>query len=272
MDVAYYLDIARHAARSAGEFALAKQPLACSEMKQGNQIVTDADKQSQKIILDILLENFPDHGIIAEEGPDGNLLKILPAKNINAWWVIDPIDGTRNYAQGIPIYCVSIGLLIDGFPHLGVIYDPNTKSMFSGGIHLQPMCNAIPMACRNSDLNSNSQIAVSSQYDSVPPKYLEYFLKNFCCLSLGSAALHYAYTAKGAFLAAFSHNVKLWDIVAGAAIAQEAGAACLNLDLNPLFPIDADSYQGQKLPMLLASKVVIPEFDRILRNLSSDNK
>ncbi len=266
------LDIAQKAARTAGEYALAHQPQALSEIKQGNQIVTDSDRYCQNLILDILQKTYPDYGIIAEEGPDGNLLKIPPSGSFDAWWVIDPIDGTRNYAQGIPIYCVSVGLLKEGLPYLGAIYDPNTDSMFTGGIDLTPRWNSTPIACRNSKLDGNSQIAVSSNYDAIPPGYLNCFLQNFCCLSLGSAALHYAYIAKGAFVAAFSHNVKLWDIVAGAAIAHAAGAVSLNHDGHPLFPVDASAYQGEKLPILIASRVVIPDLCRILRSLASDNK
>jgi len=246
------LHIAEEAARAAGQHALQVAASTPSEYKSPDQIVTQADRDCQALIIQKIITKCPGHGFIGEEGEHGQLFRQEPAGTEPLWWVIDPIDGTRNYANKALNFAVSIALLRDGLPVVGVIYDPSTNQLFSATIDGPARRNGQPIQCRSEALDSNSQVAISGNYNPPLPWYVARFLERFVCMNLGSAALHYAWVAAGAYSAAFSLKVKLWDIAAGALICQRAGARVTDLQDQPVFPCDCRGYRGQPIPLLIA--------------------
>ncbi|MBN1764722.1 MAG: inositol monophosphatase [Sedimentisphaerales bacterium] len=265
------LETAIKAARAAGTHAYMQTGCGTISYKDPIQLVTPADKECQDIIVAHIKEKFPDHGIIAEEGPDGAMLKEIPKNKTDFWWVIDPIDGTRNYAHGGAQYVVSIGIIKNGTPILGVIYDPNTNYLYYGKsgknafiVGMPPDINkATKITCLNETLNENSQLAFSGTVTRWLPKSFSILMNDFVCMNLGSAALHYAYVASGIYSAAYSCNIKLWDIAAGAAICLAAEGQVCDINGIPRFPFDLYNYTGQPLSVLMATENIIRQLVKI---------
>ena len=250
MDYQELCILAQDAARVAGDHALSVLGHAQIEYKPGNHIVTQTDRQCQEIITDMIGKRHPHHGFIGEEGPNGHLFKQPPTHGESIWWIIDPIDGTRNFAHGIPQFCVSIAAMKEGVPIVGAIYDPNTKMLFSTHTNAPAICNGTPMRCSDAPLSGDTQIGFTSRSPADFSLAIEHLRKQCVGMNLGSIALHLAYVALGAYAAAFIWEVSLWDIAAGALIAENAGATLTNFDATPIFPIDCETYSGQKVPLV----------------------
>lgn len=253
MNYRQMLKIAEEAAREAGKYALKMAGNTQSEYKSPDQIVTQADRDCQALIIEKIITHWPTHGFIGEEGKNGELFKQPPQPGQDIWWVIDPIDGTRNYANGALNYAVSIAMMEQGQPVVGVIYDPSTDQLFSASKDGPVTRNGQAIQCQKNAIDSNSQVAISGNYNRPVPPFVVHFLEQYVCMNLGSAALHYAWVAAGAYAAAFSMKVKLWDIAAGALLCEKAGARVTNFQDQPVFPLDCHSYLGQPIPVLIAA-------------------
>ena len=251
MDYQELLIVAQDAARMAGNHALSILGHAQIEYKPGHHIVTQADRQCQQIITEIIGQRYPHHGFIGEEGPDGQLFKQPPSHGDSIWWIIDPIDGTRNFAYGVPQFCVSIAAMKGGVPVIGVIYDPNTQMMFSTHTDAQAVCNGSPMRCSDAPLNSETQVGFTSRAPADFSQAIDRLGKRCIAMNLGTIALHLTYVALGAYAAAFIWDISLWDIAAGALIAENAGATLTDFDATPIFPIDCGTYSGQNIPLIV---------------------
>ena len=130
-DLRRIIETAVVAARLAGQKAMEDINYLKVSVKNDTELVTQTDAKCQKIIIDTIKETYPDHGFIAEEGSDGQPLKQSPRGDEKIWWIIDPIDGTNNYAHKILLFAVSIAVFYEGQPIAGVIFDPATDSMYS---------------------------------------------------------------------------------------------------------------------------------------------
>ncbi len=260
------VETAIHAATLAGDHARNHIQNAISTLKQGDEIVTQVDPECQQMAIDIIKKKFPDHGFIGEEANDGNILKIEP-KGCDIWWIIDPIDGTRNYAHGTPQFVCSIGIFKDGYPVAGVIYDPNTKTVFHGLIDGNAFCNNQVINCSNTPLDNNSQIALSGNFFCTIPNLPPYIAANHVHMNLGSAALHFAYVAMGAYAAGMGCNLKLWDIAGASAIVIASGGKTRLLDGDEFFPFNCHNYQGEPIPVMLGHKQTQKQLHEIITKL-----
>jgi len=268
------LAAAEQAARAAGDYARGKIGDAQARLKSVGpdghvEIVTQVDAQCQQLIVDSISKQFGGHGFIGEEGTGGKIYKRRPDVSDGddgVWWIIDPIDGTRNYAHGLPHYVVSLGAMCQGQPIVGVIYEPNTNMLFSAALGRPATCNGKVIQCLEEVLHADSQIAISGNVYDYIPGGIKVLMQDHVCMNLGSAALHYGYVALGAYAAALSWNVKLWDIAAGAVIAESAGARVYDLAGKDRFPIDCESYEGQPLPVVMASGLVQKQLQEIIHN------
>lgn len=267
MNLTAMQEIAETAARQAGAHAMQQQDkIKTIEYKTEHQLVTEVDRACQAMIIATIRQHHPDHGILAEEGENGQLLKEPPQSNDAPWWVIDPIDGTRNYAHGLPLFAVSIGLMHKGIPILGVIYDPSTDTVFSA-IQGQPAHrNEKPISCYTGQLHPNSQIALPGRYSHDLAPITASVMKNNVAMELGSAALQYAYVASGSFAGGCSAEVRLWDVAATAAIVQAAGGIMTTLDGTPRFPFDCDSYQGGPVPTITGGEQAVRQLAKLIPN------
>jgi len=185
-------------------------------------LITEADQMSEALIIEEINRNYPDHGILSEESP-----AISGAGKLR--WIIDPLDGTTNYAHGYPVYCVSIALENEGEVVLGVVYDPMRDEMFTaergGGAYL----NGGKLAVSSIENISRSLLATGFPYDIRESKEnnLDYF--NSMAVSVqairraGAAALDLAYLAAGRFDGFWELKLKPWDTAAGCLLVTEAG-------------------------------------------------
>ncbi|MFA5291698.1 MAG: inositol monophosphatase [Phycisphaerae bacterium] len=255
-DLSRFLETAVVAARLAGQYALEHINYVKTYAKSSSELVTDADSRCQQIIIDTIMQNFPDHGIIAEEGKDNKLFKQPPRGDSDLWWLIDPIDGTNNYSQRILSFAVSIGLMSQGRPVLGVIFDPATDSMFTAAGDAPAQYNNVKIGINDKDIEFFQTIGIESLFTEGVPGWITCLQGLLRCRSLGTTALHLAYVAKGSFIAGIMHNPKLWDIAAGAFIAESAGAIVTDWKGDSLWPVDVNAYSGGPFTVLAANKKV----------------
>jgi len=194
-------------------------------------LVTEVDKISEEAILRIIKKNFPDHVILTEESEElifGN----KKSKSIYKW-VIDPLDGTTNYAHGLPIYCVSIGLEENGKIILGVVYNPNLDELFVAekGKGAFLCCSKIKrrISVSQSTQLSKSLLATGFPYDIRTSKinnldhFANFYKKAQAVRRGGSAALDLCYLAMGRFDGFWELKLSPWDTAAGSLLVEEAG-------------------------------------------------
>jgi myo-inositol-1(or 4)-monophosphatase len=191
--------------------------------KEGiNNLVTEVDHASEKLIMDIIREDFPDHFILSEEVGE---IRMDSAYK----WIIDPIDGTVNYANGIPICCVSIGVEHDGEMVLGAIYNPFLEEFFFAEKGKGSTLNSKPIHVSNKEAVIRSCLVTGFPYTYLdePNGPLEVFSrlirKGIPVRRLGSAAVDLAWVAAGRFDGFYEHKLNAWDSAAGFLLVEEAG-------------------------------------------------
>lgn len=228
-------------------------------VKNGNELVTQADGQCQQIIINRIKETFPDHGFIAEEGEQGKLFKRSPRGEPAIWWAIDPIDGTNNFAHGVPVFTVSVAAMLDGQPIAGVVFDPATESMYTairgGEAHL----NGRRISAGEEDVGPFAGIGLDNHFSDPIPAGVNWIIQHARFRNFGTTALHLAYVASGGLIGTVVCTPKLWDIAAGVVIAETAGAVITDWQGKSLFPIDLTSYEGHIFPSIAANKTVHPK-------------
>jgi len=215
---------ALEAATAAGQILL---DYACHgfqiEYKHAIDLVTDADRKSEQVIIDTIRRAYRHHDILAEErGMES--VGASPYK-----WVIDPLDGTTNFAHGFPMYCVSIGLEYRGKIVLGVILDPTRQELFVAVFGQGATLNGKPISVsRSSELNA-ALLVTGFAYDFRESTHnnLDYFTR-FCLVArgvrrTGSAAIDLCYVAAGRFDGFWEMKLHPWDMAAGSLMVTEAG-------------------------------------------------
>jgi myo-inositol-1(or 4)-monophosphatase len=187
-------------------------------------LVTEADVAVETMFRKLIAERFPDHTILAEEfGQD------METRGASHCWVFDPIDGTNNYAHGLPIFCSSLALEIDGRGELGAIYDPTRRELFvaerGGGAFL----NGRPIHVSGAGTLVESMLVTGFPYDvhqripEIVGLFGDFVGRARAVRRLGSAALDLCYIAAGRMDGFWEQDLKPWDIAAGTIIVEEAG-------------------------------------------------
>ena len=188
-----------------------------------SDVVTIADKESEAAILNYIHTHFPDHGIISEESGRDH--------EDREWrWVIDPLDGTTNFAMGLPPFCVSIALEHNKEAVVGVVFAPYLKECFYAVKGAGAWLNGNPIHCSDKAEMSKAVVATGMPYDrndNSDNNLAEISRMAFRVRGIrrmGSAAIDLCYTAAGFFDAYWELNLNRWDVAAGQLIASEAGA------------------------------------------------
>ena len=234
-------------------------------------VVTDADLLAQEMISDGIRAQFPDHQILAEEGYERG-----PASLDEFCWVIDPLDGTLNFALGIPCTSVSVALLHQGEPMLGCVYDPVRGELFEAQRGAGSSVNGGRLAVRPGT-SALMPLGLSSGILSRIPavgevSLLAVIMRRFAKVRiLGSQALHLCYVAAGRLQAAISWEARLWDDAAGALIVKEAGGQYTDFAGNKVFPLRAGSraLAGSAIHSIAASQPAHRELVSVLGDLYS---
>lgn len=210
------------------------------EHKDAVNLVTDADRRAEQAIVDRIAADFPDHQILAEER--GLRASASPYK-----WVIDPLDGTTNFAHGFPAYCVSVGLEHEGRMLLGVVFDPTRNELFVAEAGGGAVLNGRPIGVSRTAKLDEALLVTGFAYDirESPQNNLDHFarfsLRAQGVRRMGAAALDLCYVACGRFDGFWELKLKPWDMAAGSVIVVEAGGRITN------FGGRAFSIYGQEL-------------------------
>lgn len=241
---------AEAAARQAGQILLDWVGRFSVRLKGKQDPVTEADLAAQEAVRGYLQRQFPTDQFLGEETDPSHNAALDPMKRT---WIVDPLDGTVNFVHGVPFYCVSVALAVQGQPVVGVIYDPVRKECFAGAQGQGTTCNAVPVQVSpTADLGEGLFVAGLPADVAKNRSAIEVFsrmsLRSLSLRRMGSAALSLAYVATGRFDAFWAHHNYPWDVAAGIVLVREAGGKCSKLDQTSC-TLDA--------PDLLASNGVI---------------
>ncbi len=224
--------MAREAALEAGQMLLSHLQTDFKISKKGRiNLVTEMDLKAEKIIVDRIRLDFPDHEILAEE-------RGTQAGTGDCKWIIDPLDGTTNYAHGYRFFCVSIAVEVEGQLTVGVVYDPVTEEFFSARKGEGATLNGQPIQVSTEDVLVDSLLCTGFSYQKTEiQRNLELFDQIiFHCRAIrrdGSAALDLCYVACGRFDGFWELSLNCWDVAAGRLMVEEAGGYVTAFDGSP---------------------------------------
>ena len=230
-----FLDIATEAATAAGAVLLSYWGKLDSIEEKGRpgDLVTSADKAAEAVILEVLRRHVPDHAILAEESG------ALGKQQSKYLWAIDPLDGTTNFAHQFPFFAASVGLLIDGIPSVGVVFNPFTQELFRAATGLGATYNRQPIAVSKTQELIKSLLVTGFAYDRRETEDNNY--TEFCHLThltqgvrrSGSASVDLAYVACGRLDGYWERGLSPWDVTAGVVLVREAGGRVTAYDGSP---------------------------------------
>jgi myo-inositol-1(or 4)-monophosphatase len=235
----HFLEVAVDAAREAGGILLSEADRPVKITYKGEvDLVTEADRKSEAAVVARLRSHFPQHAIVGEEGGEGG----APAGARYCWYV-DPLDGTTNFAHGYPCFAVSIGLLEDGEPLVGVVLDPSRGELFSAMRGEGAYLNSKRIHVSNVEELSKSLVATGfpTHKRSSNPNinyYWQYTLRSHGVRRDGSAALDLCSVACGRFDGFWEFGLKSWDTAAGMLLVGEAGGTVTDFGGRPYHPGD----------------------------------
>ncbi len=226
------LAVAKMAAQKAGSLLRDSLKTDFKVSKKGpTNLVTEIDLRAESIIIEFIERHFPDHSVLSEEREE----KVGSAPYR---WVIDPIDGTTNYAHGYSCFCVSIAQEVEGNLKLGVVYDPIANELFWAERNQGAFLNDEPIRVSRVEELIESLVATGFPYD---PKERDLNLELFARMTRsvrgvrrdGSAALDLCYVACGRFDGFWEISLNPWDVAAGQLIVEEAGGRVTRFDQSP---------------------------------------
>jgi myo-inositol-1(or 4)-monophosphatase len=229
------LNFAIQTARDAGRILADRMGRALQVSNKGDiDLVTEADLASEKLIIERIKSHYPRHGILAEESGATEVV------GQSDWrWIVDPLDGTTNYAHGYPCFCVSIGLARAGSLELGVIYDPIRDELFVGERGQGATLNDRSIRVSEVDDLNASMLCTGFPYNV---RERPNFARDFANFTMeaqavrrdGSAALDLAYLACGRFDGFWEDGLNAWDVAAGVLLIEEAGGRVSDFAGAPL--------------------------------------
>ncbi|MCP4540976.1 MAG: inositol monophosphatase [Chloroflexi bacterium] len=226
------LQTAVEAARRAGQIIVERYSAERDISFKGQRdIVTDTDTAAEAVVLDMIRTRFPDHAILSEEAGGSGI-------SDGYTWVVDPLDGTTNYAHRLPIFSVSIGVLEAGEPLIGVVYEPLLNQMFIAERGGGALLNDVPMCISRTANFGHTVMGFDwTRYDAGRQQVLaclrEIVPRCGTIRGLGSAALGLTYVAAGILDAYFHLSISPWDTAAGMLLITEAGGRCTTLEGEP---------------------------------------
>jgi myo-inositol-1(or 4)-monophosphatase len=231
-----------------------------STWKSDGTRVTAADLAISEAILRELKEQFP-----ADQGFSEELLNAEQpiAATARFCWVLDPIDGTNNYAAGIPFCAISLALLEHGQPVYGVVYDMARRTLIHGGPGLGTFDGQKPARARPEAPHANSLIGFHSPLDQTLAPRAVPVIEQFKIRGLGSSTLHLAYVGIGLLDGVLDHNVRVWDIAAAYAIALGGGAEVHFLKNNP-FPLRQFAITAPRIHYVAGNREICARLQELL--------
>jgi myo-inositol-1(or 4)-monophosphatase len=230
-----YLQTAIDAVRRAGEIQRQASRGTFEIRKKGTiDLVTEVDVAVEQMVRALIAERYPDHDVLGEElgGPGAG-------EGSRYCWICDPLDGTTNFAHGLPLFCSTIALEVDGELRVGAVYDPTRDELFTairgGGAFLngEPIRVSTAATLIDSLLVTGFPYAVQEKLEEMIGLFGRFLSKARAVRRLGSAALDMCYVAAGRLDGFWEEGLNAWDIAGGVLIVQEAGGRITSLDGGP---------------------------------------
>jgi myo-inositol-1(or 4)-monophosphatase len=200
--------------------------------------VTEVDLEVEQMFRRVIGDRYPSHAILAEEfgASSGTVSRPAEGAGPSHCWIFDPIDGTTNFAHGIPIFCAALGLEIDGRVDVAAVYDPTRRELFTAERGLGAFLNGSRLAVSSTGRMLDSVLVTGFPYDihtngtDILAMFGAFVLKTRAVRRLGSAALDLCYVAAGRFEGFWEERLKPWDVAAASLIVEEAGGTLSGMD------------------------------------------
>lgn len=229
------LNFAIETARDAGRVLLEKFGRSINISKKGEiDLVTEADLASEALIIERIKSHYPKHSILAEESGEAAI-----TGGDGSWkWIIDPLDGTTNYAHGYPCFCVTIALEHRGEVAIGVTFDPTRDELFAAEKGRGATLNGKPIRISSTEKLSDSLLVTGFPYNFKADRnfighFTDFLLRSRGVRRDGSAAIDLAYVACGRFEGFWEEGLNPWDVAAGKLLIEEAGGVVSYYDGSP---------------------------------------
>jgi myo-inositol-1(or 4)-monophosphatase len=206
------------------------------DMKGAIDLVTEVDIEVEQMCRTVLAQRFPTHAVLAEE--EGGRPDAMSGTS-EYCWIFDPIDGTTNFAHGMPVFCSALALEIHGRVDIAAIYDPTRRELFTAERGVGSFLNGRRMAVSNAGHLLDSVLVTGFPYDihQDPGQVLGLFgafiMRARAVRRLGSAALDLCYVAAGRLDGFWEAKLRPWDVAAGALLVEEAGGRVCGMDGSP---------------------------------------
>ena len=248
------LGLARDLGLRAADIALPHLGKARASLKTDKSLVTDLDHEIQEMIVGAIRARFPDHAVVGEEALAEDTDRPTPTE-ARFCWVIDPLDGTRNFVNGVPCFATSIGVLDRGTPVVGAIVEHNQREVYEGIAGRGATLNGQPLSCDDPAPGRDTLIGLTSNRDELTRAVLNTYFgeRGLVLRNFGSTAVHLALVARGALAADVCRPCKIWDIAAGALLVSEAGGRITAPTGEPRIPFDLALDPMTKLPIVAAA-------------------
>lgn len=216
-----------------------------SEWKQDATRITESDLFLSDHIIAELKSDFPSDAYCSEEIGD----EVVDLTKSEFAWVLDPIDGTNNFALGMSTCCISLGLLKDGFPIYGIIYDYSLDAIIHGGSNKGAFIDQNKVVVTEDVLTENAIFAIQSPMNDEQIKIYSPLLKKYSIRSFGSGALNMVYSGIGMLHGSIEFRVRVWDIAAAYPIIIEAGAEA-HFFGEKVFPLETFHTKLERCPLV----------------------
>ena len=251
------LNLAVRLAKDAAEVSLPRIGRISSRRKPDQSVVTETDDLIQSRMVDQVTCRYPEHAIIAEES-HSQAIELPQPTAARYCWVIDPLDGTRNFVAGFPCFSTSIAVLDRGQPIVAVVFEHNLGHLYTAATGTGAQFQGRPIQVREPPGQRDILLGVPSSKDSLTQCVVRSWqaTSGFVLRNVGSAALHLAMVASGALAGAFCKRCKIWDIAAGALLVVEAGGRFSDPFGTSRIPFKLDVGPDEDLPTLAAAPVV----------------
>jgi len=250
-ELAFALDLADRA----GEVLMDRyERLEQIDHKSAKDVVTEADHLSEELILDAIRGRYPGDALLAEEtGEHPASAGEAATSGRGRVWIVDPLDGTVNYANGIPVFCVSIGLVADGRPVVGVVRDPTRSETYAATVDGPATLNGRAVEASTKEKLSDFVVSMALSGRTAPTRARNVRKAVRITRSMGSAALALAYVANSRFDAFIQQGgLSAWDIAAAGLIAERGGATVTSMAGGPWFDI---AHRSKSIGILAAPPV-----------------
>ncbi|MBE3134574.1 MAG: inositol monophosphatase [Acidobacteria bacterium] len=203
------------------------------DKKGAIDLVTEIDVAVERMFRALIADRFPGHDVLAEE------LAAPPARGSRYCWIFDPLDGTTNFAHGVPIFSASLALEVDGQIELAAVYDPTRRELFTAERGGGAFLNGAPLAVSAAPSLIDALLVTGFPYDvhttadEVVGLFDQFIRKAQAVRRLGSAAIDLCYVAAGRMDGFWEQRLKPWDVAAGALVVEEAGGRVTGMDGGP---------------------------------------